>query len=279
VSSRGRAARIAAAAFAVALILLAPTGAAAQGGSGSPGIDPPGANDFSCKPPPEHPRPVVLVHGTYGDMTMFWNLISPALAEAGYCVFALDYGDRATGPIQRSARELRAFVRRVLEATDARKVAIIGHSQGGMMPRWYIKFLGGSDEVAELIGLSPSNHGTTIAPAEWARDSGDCAACAQQIAGSRFLRRLNRGDETPGRVSYTQIQTKYDQIVVPYESAFLEPGPRTTNVLLQERCPGDLTEHISITYDPVALDWIENALGRRGPADRGFEPSCSPLPA
>jgi triacylglycerol lipase len=274
VSARRGAARIAAAALTATLILLLP--AAAQAGPPSPGIDPPGANDFSCQPSREHPRPVVLVHGTYADKSGFWNLISPALVDAGYCVFALDYGDRATGPIQRSARELRGFVRRVLEATDARKVAMVGHSQGGMMPRWYIKFLGGTDDVAELVGLSPSNHGTTIAPAEWARGSGECVACGQQIAGSRFLRRLNNGDETPGRVSYTQIQTKYDEIVVPYESAFLEPGPRTTNVLLQEACPGDLVEHITITYDPVALRWIEHALGRHGPADPSFEPRCAP---
>lgn len=260
------------------LVLAAPGFAGAQGGGFTPGIDPPGANDFSCEPPREHPRPVVLVHGTYGDMTAFWNLISPALADAGYCVFALDYGERATGPIQKSARELRAFVRVVLERTGARRVAIVGHSQGGMMPRWYIKFLGGTAEVGELIGLSPSNHGTTIAAAEWSESFGDCAACRQQIAGSKLLRRLNRGDETPGRVSYTQIQTEHDEIVVPYDSAFLEPGPRTTNVLLQEACPGDHAGHGTITYDPIALRWIENALGRPGPADPRFEPSCAPLP-
>jgi triacylglycerol lipase len=267
-----------AAALTAAAIGLGAPGAPAQPGSGGPGIDPPGANDFSCEPPPEHPRPVVLVHGTYEDMTMSWNLISPALADAGYCVFALDYGDRATGRIQRSARELRRFVRRVLSATGARKAAVVGHSQGGMMPRWYLKFLGGRDEVAELIGLSPSNHGTTIPAAGWAKRYDDCRACGQQIAGSDFLRRLNRGDETPGRVSYTQIQTEHDEIVVPYESAFLEPGPRTTNVLLQEACPGDLAEHIGIIYDPVALRWIENALARRGPADPSFKPSCAAIP-
>jgi hypothetical protein len=34
---------------------------------------------------------VVLVHGTFADMTVSWNLISPALKASGYCVFALDY--------------------------------------------------------------------------------------------------------------------------------------------------------------------------------------------
>ena len=31
-----------------------------------------------------------------------------------------------------------------------------------MMPNYYIKFLGGAAKVNELIGLAPSNHGTTL---------------------------------------------------------------------------------------------------------------------
>ena len=39
---------------------------------------------------------------------------------------------------------------------------MVGHSQGGMMPRYYLKNLGGAAEVHTLVGLSPSNHGTTL---------------------------------------------------------------------------------------------------------------------
>jgi triacylglycerol lipase len=240
----------------------------------SPGISPPSANDFSCEPSPRHPDPVVLVHGTFGDMTVSWNLISPALARQGYCVFALDYGHRGTGPIEDSAAELRAFVAKVLKATGAAKASIVGHSQGGMMPRYYVKFLGGAAKVDDLIGLAPSNHGTTNPLAPPAGQYGSCPACTQQVAGSAFLRRLNAGDETPGAVSYTQVETRHDEVVTPYTSAFLKPGPRTTNVLLQDRCPLDLAEHLGIIYDPVALRWVQNALGRPGPAAPGFRPSC-----
>lgn len=255
---------------AVVATALLPAAASAQ--LPSPGTPPPGANDFECTPTKGHTRPVVLVHGTGGDMTVSWNLISPELVEKGYCVFALDYGDRGTGPIEDSAAELSTFVDRVLDATGARKVAIVGHSQGGMMPRYYMKFLGGKKKVAELIGLVPSNHGTTNPAAPFVPG---CAACQQQVAGSSFMEELNAGDETPGaKVSFTQITTRYDQIVIPFTSAFLE-GPKTTNVVLQDKCPGDNTEHVGIIYDPVALQWVENALKRQGrPADPGFTPSC-----
>jgi len=260
--------------IAVAVAAFAGTASGASGPRWSPGIPPPGANDFSCKPPSAHPDPVVLVHGTFGDMTISWNLIAPALEARGYCVFALDYGHRGTAPIGRSAHELKRFIDRVRSATGAARVSLVGHSQGGMMPRFYIKFLGGARRVEDLVGLAPSNHGTRNPAA--AIVAPGCPACAQQEAGSRFLRKLNRRDETPGPVSYTVVETRRDEVVTPFSSAFLDPGPRTTNVLLQRDCPLDLFEHVSIVYDPVALQWVENALGRRGPANPAFRPTCIP---
>ena len=140
------------------------------------------------------------------------------------------------------------------------------------MPRYYIKFLGGARRVDDLVGLAPSNHGTTIPLAPMAGPG--CRACLQQVAGSKFLKHLNAGDQTPGDVSYTVIETSNDEVVTPYTSAFLPAGPRTTNVLLQDDCPADPAEHVSIIYDPIALQLVENALGRPGPADPAFEPLC-----
>jgi triacylglycerol lipase len=244
----------------------------------SSGISPPGANRWDCKPTAAHPDPVVLVHGTLFDQTLTWNLMAPVLEHAGYCVFALDYGNRATQEIAQSAQELAAFVQRVLAATGGSRVDLVGHSQGGMMPRYYIKFLGGSAYVKDLIGLSPSNHGTTNPLAPPLGTYADCIACSEQVAGAPFLQRLNAGDQTPGPVNYTVIETDHDEIVTPYTSAFLptEDG-RVTNVLLQQDCPLDPSEHVTIPYDPVAIQWVLNALASAGPADPSFKPDCTGL--
>jgi hypothetical protein len=255
----------------LALAALAPP-AAASPAYQSPGISPPGANDFSCKPPGAHPFPVVLVHGTFMDMTVSWNSMAPALEKDGYCVFALDYGHRGTDPIEGSASELAAFIDHVLQATGASKVAIVGHSQGGMMPRYYMKFVGGLDKVDELIGLAPSNHGTTNPGAFYTGQFG-CDACVEQQAGSDFLNKLNVPPEAPEPISYTVLADRGDEVVTPYTSEALS-GTTVTNVVLQDRCPNDHYEHVTIPYDPVALQWVENALARPGPADPNFVPNC-----
>jgi triacylglycerol lipase len=214
-------------------------------------------------------EPVVLVHGTFGDSTN-WGFVKPQLEAQGYKTYAIDYGNRGTGDIAASARQLAAFVDGVLAETGAAKVDIVGHSQGGMLPRYFIKNLGGAAKVDDLIGLSPSNHGTDT-PLAAASDERLCAACRQQAMGSPFLTELNAGDETPGAVDYTVIQTSYDEVVTPYTSAFLDSG---TNILLQDKCAHDLSEHLTIVTDQAAIEWIENALGRTGPADPGFSPKC-----
>ena len=244
----------------------------------SPDGDLPGANNWSCKPTQAHPEPVVLVHGTFGDRKHLLEKLSQTVHDNGFCVFSLDYGNRGIEDIATSAQTLKTFVDKVLAATGAQKVSMVGHSQGGMMPRYYIKFLGGKPKVDDLVGLVPSNHGTG--------DTGPdnpitgpllqmlCPACLQQSAGSAFLTKLNAGDETPGKVSYTQITTRYDEVVTPYLSAYLAPGPRTTNITLQDLCPSDLSEHVTIPTDSVAIQIVMNALTRKGPADSAFHPVC-----
>jgi len=243
-----------------------------------PSASPPGANDWSCKPSAAHPYPVVLVNGTGADMADDFSALSPLLADNGYCVFAANFGGTPGGLLQgyediaQSAAQLSAFVNQVIAATGVSQADIVGHSQGGMMPRYYLKFLGGAGKVHTLVGLAPSNHGTTLdgiatleselsalIPGIGSALSSACRACAEQIAGSAFMNNLNAdGDTVPGP-TYTVIETRNDEIVTPYTSAFLT-GPAVANILLQNVCPLDQTDHIGIADDTVALHLVLNAL-------------------
>jgi pimeloyl-ACP methyl ester carboxylesterase len=263
-------------ALAITLLCSAPAAAQTSPIFQSPGIPPPGANDPACKPAAAHPYPVILVHGTFGDMTVSWNTIAPALEARGYCVWALDYGDRGTGDIDRSADQLVAFIAKVRGLTGAAKVSMIGHSQGGMLARYVTVRRGLLGVVDDVVGLAPSSHGTTNPLAGPAGVFG-CTACAQQKAGSAFMRKVNQPPpEAPGPTWYTTVTTTHDEVVTPYRSQALA-GDHATNVILQDKCPADPFEHVTIVGDPVALQWAINALGRPGAADPAFEPDCTGL--
>lgn len=275
-----------------------PVGTFAQGALTEltdPGGMPPGMNNWSCTPSARHPYPVILLHGTLFNENLSWQALSPELADAGYCVYGFNYGSGpqsfgrvyGIGDIATSAAQLSVFVDSVLISTHAAKVDIVGHSQGGMMPRQYIKFLGGASKVHMLVGLAPSNHGTTL-------DGTDallgilqkltlnpfalagCVACTEQIngLGSSFMSTLNAGGDTVPGPRYVVIETSHDEVVTPYQSAFLS-GKNVQNILLQKQCPLDFSDHIGIIYDPVALQDVMNALG---PDDPHFAPTCSLVP-
>ncbi|QFQ96230.1 alpha/beta fold hydrolase [Streptomyces phaeolivaceus] len=235
-----------------------------------------GWNDYSCKPSAAHPRPVVLVHGTFANSVDNWLGLAPYLVNRGYCVYSLDYGQlpgvaffNGLGPIDKSAEQLDAFVDRVLAATGAAEADLVGHSQGGMMPRYYLKFLGGAAEVNALVGIAPSNHGTTLNGLTQLLDhfpgAGDLLssatpALADQVVGSPFLTKLNAGGDTVPGVTYTVLATKYDEVVTPYRSQFLV-GPNVRNIVIQDLCALDLSEHAAIgLLDRIAFHEVTNAL-------------------
>lgn len=250
----------------------------------NPGGSAPGSNDWSCKPTAEHPNPVVLVHGTAGNRQTNWATYAPLLANEGYCVFSLTYGAHeelpwplsAIGgmkPMDQSAAQLGAFVDQVLTATGAEKVDLVGHSQGTLMPTYWVKFLGGADKVDKYVSLAPvwkgegafdldrnaaalraggmDVAGPALAPL--------CGACGQLVAGSPFMNAVRDGGVYEPGITYTNIITRYDEIVIPYTSGY-EEGPNTTNLVVQDFCDRNFGEHLSIAGEPVAAALVLNAL-------------------
>lgn len=242
---------------------------------GAPTIAPPGTNDWNCKPSAAHPNPVLLSNGTTANAYENWANLSQKLAKAGYCVFAGNFGGtpgtflQTVGPIADTAKALAGFGDKILNATGAAKLDVVGHSQGGMNIRYWIKYLGGADKISRLVGLSPSNHGTDLfgllstlemIPGVPAVLGSVCQSCNEQAVGLAFLADLNAGGETVPGIDYTVIQTRYDDVVTPYTSAYLKAAPNVKNILLQNVCGLDFTDHLGITYDPVAQGLVLNAL-------------------
>lgn len=261
----------------------------------TPGAAPPGANDFGCRPSQRHPEPVILLHGFGANMTNSWQTASPLLKNHGYCVFALTYGTYPkidpTGQlggldyIESSSAQLTAFVTRVLAATGARKVDLVGHSEGGWLGRHYIQFDGGSQTVSTYVGLAPANGPTNISQLIFAAGRlSPAAAVLNELlsAGAESViplvgqsidpavaARLNEGGGTSPNVHYTNIATRYDAVVPP-ATAFIPTGRHVMNVVLQNGCPIDFSDHLSIVATRRAMGFMLNALD----PSRAVQPPC-----
>ena len=217
-------------------------------------------------------RPVLLVPGTTltPSENFSWNYEKVFTAQGRpWCAVTLP--QHAMGNIAVAAEYVVHAIRTV-RARAERRISVVGFSQGGMVPRWALKYWPDTRAmVVDMIGLDPSNHGTLDAYPACA--IGGCApAIWQQQTGSRFLRALNTGPETWAGISYTQVYTATDEVVVPNvgprASSRLDTGAgRRANVSVQSICPVHVSEHLSMgTSDPVGYALVIDALTHAGPA-------------
>lgn len=251
-----------------------------------------GANDWSCEPTAEHPEPVVMLPGTFFNLGANFVKAAPRLKNAGYCVYALNYGQTPAslgrvgglGPNRESAAQLDAFVDKVLASTGASKVDIVGHSLGGNVPMWWMKKMGGARKVDNYVGWAPSSHGTDLNGivglgtklnlmgfVTHLSNVAGFPGVIEQTNTSDYTRELwADGDTVPSGPRYTVVMTKYDTVVTPYATQALK-GDKVDNVLLQDVCPNDRAGHMGLFNDDPTLQITMNALAD-GPSD--FKPEC-----
>lgn len=217
------------------------------------------------------PTPVLLVPGTTltAADNFDWNY-EKVFTAAGRPWCAVNQPDHGMADIQVAAEYVVSALR-TMHARAHRKVSIVGFSQGGMVPRWALKWWPDTRTmVDDLIGIDPSNHGTLDADAICL--PGCAPAFFQQASRSRFLAALNEGAETYAGISYTQMYTATDEVVVPNlgpaASSALHTGAGTiSNTLVQSICPVHLADHLSMgSFDPVGYALVLDALTHAGPA-------------
>ena len=106
-------------------------------------------------------NPILLVPGTNLDPgpNYSWNYERAfASLHWPYCAITLPY--HAMGDIQ-MAGEYIVYALRTMAQASGRKVDVLGYSQGGMVPRWALRFWPDTRAlVNDLVGIDPSNHGT-----------------------------------------------------------------------------------------------------------------------
>lgn len=217
-------------------------------------------------------NPILLVPGT--DLTpktnYSWNY-ERAFTSRHWAYCAVTLPQSATGDIQ-VAGEYVVYAIRQLAKLSGRRVDILGYSQGGMVPRWALRFWPDTRRLVKAyVALDPSNHGTVDANATCRRQCS--AADWQQAAGSHFMTALNSYAETFAGIDYTVIYSHTDEIVVPNVnsrgSSSLHTGRgRIVNIAVQQICPNDASDHLAMgSYDPVGYALAVDAFAHEGLAN------------
>jgi Putative serine esterase (DUF676) len=242
-------------------------------------------------------EPILLnpATGVTVDQNYEWNY-EKAFTAQGRPWCALHMPSHTLGDIQ-VAGEYLVYGIRAMHAKAHKKIAIMGHSQGGMSMRWALRFWPDTRPmVDDVIGMAGSNHGTTALPTCRPGLTKCLPAVWQQQANAAFIKALNSGAETFKGISYTEIFTHTDEVVQPNSSdagssSALHTGEGDiTNVSTQDVCPLDVYEHLLIgTIDPTAYALAQDALNHTGPAKPSrigkasclklFQPGVNPLSA
>ncbi|KAM3532207.1 hypothetical protein MY4038_004129 [Beauveria bassiana] len=243
-------------------------------------------NDFSCQPSAEHPNPVILLHGLGATWYEDIYLLELWLQTRNFCTFSLTYGAYdgfplvgGLKPIDESSREIAALISEVHAKTNASKIDLVGHSEGGFQALYVPKFREGIAALVEnIVAIAPPTHGTTFAHL-WTlvqlfgknarKDVGTvleklgCAACNEISVDGPSIAKLNDGEPiVQAGNKVTIITSEFDELVTPTDTAFVrEPG--VENIYVQDYCPFDPVGHIGEAYDQNVWNLVLNSLEKQ----------------
>lgn len=234
-------------------------------------------NDFNCT---SDRNPVVVLHGLFVNRNLDLNFFEMWLRPQGYCTYGLTYGEYrefppvgGLKPVSQSSQEIVDLINEVLDKTGAKKVDLVGHSEGGLQALYVAKVRMMSAKIDKIVGIAPLTHGTDlsklleIADALQLRTVVDgvleivgCAFCTGISPGGDAVRDLNKGPIVQPGNNVTIIASKYDTVVTPAgEASFIEE-PGVYNVFTQDVCKYDVAGHISMAIDRNVFSMVLNAL-------------------
>ncbi|MES2424431.1 MAG: lipase [Pseudomonadota bacterium] len=212
-----------------------------------------------------------------------WSYI-PALDKVGIPWCAVTLPNNNTGELQNSSEYVTHAIRKMHSITNT-KIAIVGFSQSGTLPRWSLKFFPETRAMVEdMISIAASNQGLLETRLLCTLPIGCPTSFSQIATGSKWIAALNKPVETFAGIDYTQIYTKTDDIAVPafteelsVSSLFTGEG-RRANIATQDICPANTADHfIAGSYDPVVYALVLDAFRNSGPASVARVKPASPI--
>jgi triacylglycerol esterase/lipase EstA (alpha/beta hydrolase family) len=204
--------------------------------------------------------PVIIVAGM-GSPSIANEPLAARLRADGYRVWIYQLPGLGFGDIRETSKPLGSLVDSVRAQTGSAKVDLVGHSEGGLVSRYYLKYLGGAAKVDSLVTLGSPHYGTYVANIISFFALGNCigiTACQQMSIGSSFLNDLNAGPDVVAPVQATAIYTNYDELVRPVTNATLRDG--AVNVNVQDQCWWRVVGHAGLILDGTVYTGVRQAL-------------------
>jgi len=157
--------------------------------------------------------PVLLLHGVLCNAGVWYGFRKDLAARGLGPLYTLSYGP-PLGSIELFAGQVATKIDTILRQTGARRVAIVGHSMGGVVTRAYLRQHGAA-KVASVITFGAPHHGSFHA---WLFPG----FCLRQLRpGNPWLAALNRAEEAPPVVRTISIWSWHDSMVAPQTSGRL----------------------------------------------------------
>jgi triacylglycerol lipase len=165
-----------------------------------------------------HKRPVLLVHGILGQRHVYWNIFKRRLAQDGFRVHEVILPYYMLGDIRIAARFLADKVEATLAGDGVDRVDLVCHSAGGLVARYYLKYLKGDRNVAHLVTMGTPHQGTYFS---YLMALPFMGIVKQTRPGSHLLHEVNGPGAVPPQVRVTSFWSPTDGVVLPPENAVL----------------------------------------------------------
>ena len=201
------------------------------------------------QPPVPSRIPVLLVHGYFCNRAV-WLPMASRLAEAGHPIAGIDL-EPPFASIDTQAEALAQAVERLRQVTGAPRVALLGHSMGGLAARAFMRQHGDA-AVAHVVTLGTPHRGTVLA---WF----GLGTCVREMRpDSDWLQALAASEPPARHRRFTLVRTWQDNIVAPHAIQALE-GARMIDfggighvTLAYDRHVQDTVLQVLASVDPVA---------------------------
>lgn len=172
------------------------------------------------EPEPLDPQdlPILLVHGINGSAANY-DVMIDRLVDAGWApevIYAHTFDDPSWGCNVDNAATLSEWVDQILEETGQPRINLVAHSMGVLSTRYYLKHLGGTEEVSTYATLGGMHYGLSSAcspdfpfkPCVW----------DEICTSGEYVADLNEPPATPGPLNWVSIYGTGDDVVPNWSS-------------------------------------------------------------